>query len=295
MGIGDAIGVNGIAHGQGAHGVWGESDLWEGVHGVSHGNAAGVAGFNDAAPGSPGQGVWGESQNGDGVNGIAHGQNAHGVWGESDLWEGVHGVSHGNAAGVAGFNDATGQGVWGESQNGDGVTGTAHGTGAGIHGVGGRGPAGYFDGNVLVTGDVVLINSNGDVAEDFDVADGVCPEPGTVLIIGPDGKLRDCTDAYDTRVAGVIAGAGNFKPAIVLQRIKSPNIRYPVALVGKAFCKVDAACASIQPGDLLTTSATRGHAMKLIDRSRAAGAILGKALGGLHRGEGLIPVLLTAC
>jgi hypothetical protein len=67
----------------------------------------------------------------------------------------------------------------------------------------------------------------------------------------------------------------------------------PVALVGKVYCLVDATFAPIEAGDLLTTSSTVGHAMKAVDRARAWGATIGKALAG-HRGDrGLIPILVT--
>jgi len=58
-------------------------------------------------------------------------------------------------------------------------------------------------------------------------------------------------------------------------------------------CKVDADIAPIKPGDLLTTSATKGHAQKAVDLGKAAGSILGKALGSLDKGKGAIPVLVT--
>lgn len=93
-------------------------------------------------------------------------------------------------------------------------------------------------------------------------------------------------------MAGVIAGAGDLKPAIVLQRIETCK-RTPIALIGKTFCKVDASFGSIKAGDLLTTSSTPGHAMKAVDYTRATGAILGKALQHLENGQGLIPILVT--
>lgn len=59
------------------------------------------------------------------------------------------------------------------------------------------------------------------------------------------------------------------------------------------YCKVDADIASINAGDLLTTSPTKGHAQKVLDQAHAAGAILGKALGSLKKGKGKIPVLIA--
>jgi hypothetical protein len=67
----------------------------------------------------------------------------------------------------------------------------------------------------------------------------------------------------------------------------------PVALMGKVYCKVDASYGPIRVGDLLTTSATPGHAMRATDRGLAFGAILGKALAGLEGGQALVPILVT--
>lgn len=36
-----------------------------------------------------------------------------------------------------------------------------------------------------------------------------------------------------------------------------------------------------------------GHAQKVLDPSKATGAIIGKALGALEKGKGRIPVLVT--
>ena len=49
----------------------------------------------------------------------------------------------------------------------------------------------------------------------------------------------------------------------------------------------------IEPGDLLTTSPTKGHAQKALDPDQAAGSIVGKALGSLKAGKGKLPVLVT--
>jgi hypothetical protein len=65
-----------------------------------------------------------------------------------------------------------------------------------------------------------------------------------------------------------------------------------VTLGAYAFCKVDADIAPIQAGDLLTTSPTKGHAQKAMDRTQASGAIIGKALASLAKGKGKIPVMV---
>ncbi len=94
-------------------------------------------------------------------------------------------------------------------------------------------------------------------------------------------------------VAQVGNGAGDYRPGIVLDRRSGSEPRVPVALVGKAFCKVDAETAAIELGDLLTTSANSGFAMKATDPARAFGAAIGKAMRPLPRGQGLIPVLIS--
>jgi hypothetical protein len=59
------------------------------------------------------------------------------------------------------------------------------------------------------------------------------------------------------------------------------------------WCKVDADCGPVEVGDMLTTSPTPGHAMRAVDPVRAFGAVVGKALGSLQSGRGLIPILVT--
>jgi hypothetical protein len=140
-------------------------------------------------------------------------------------------------------------------------------------------------------GDVLLFNA--DCAEEFDVENSETVEPGTVLVLADGTTLQPNEQAYDTRVVGVVSGAGDWRPAIVLDRRPSNPNRLPVALVGKVFCKVDADPTPIHVGDLLTTSDLRGHAMRALDPSRAFGSVLGKALGALETGRGLIPVLVA--
>ena len=145
--------------------------------------------------------------------------------------------------------------------------------------------------NATVSGDIMMANA--DCAEDFDV-DQQCPgEPGTVMVVGEAGVLQPGRLAYDKRVAGVISGAGDFKPGMVFDKRQSQSSRQPIALLGKVYCKVDAHYAPIEVGDLLTTSCTLGHAMKAIEPLKAFGAVIGKALRQLTEGQGLIPILIA--
>ena len=267
--INDAGGVG--LHGRSGPnvGLLGESKTGRGVHGVSNTNF-GVSGISNGFPG-----VSGTSLNGRGAEGLSTNR------------EGVVGISK-QSTGVFGFSEASGAGVMGQSTNG-----------VGIHGKGGK-LAGFFEGHVEVTGnievtgvgsDIRLINA--DCAEDFDVSGEIKVEPGTVMVLGDEGTLFESQQAYDKRVAGVISGAGDYKPAIVLDGGKSSGNRQPIALMGKVFCKVDAQVGTIQVGDLLTTSPTAGHAMVASEPVRAFGTIIGKALRPLVSGTGLIPILVA--
>ena len=66
-----------------------------------------------------------------------------------------------------------------------------------------------------------------------------------------------------------------------------------VALSGRVYVLADAANGPIKPGDMLTTSATPGHAMKVTNHQHAQGAILGKAMSALDQGQGMVLVLVT--
>jgi hypothetical protein len=140
-------------------------------------------------------------------------------------------------------------------------------------------------------GDIFL--NNADCAEDFDFSKPDEIEPGTVVVIQEESELQKSTAAYDKRVAGVISGAGDYKPGIVLDKKDSGENRKPVALMGKVYCKVEATHAPIEVGDLLTTSSIPGHAMKATDPLRAFGAVIGKALRPLKSGQGMIPILIA--
>jgi hypothetical protein len=141
-------------------------------------------------------------------------------------------------------------------------------------------------------GDVQLVNA--DCAEDFNISGGRLVEPGTVMVLGDQDALKSSEHAYDKRVAGVISGAGDCKPGIVLDKQPSQQgNRSPLALLGKVFCKADARYGAIDVGDLLTTSDTPGHAMKAADPSKAFGSVIGKALRPLREGQGLIPILIA--
>jgi hypothetical protein len=154
---------------------------------------------------------------------------------------------------------------------------------------------GDYGQGVEVMSDLVVdgkVRSSGaDCAEQFDLAADAAGEPGTVMVIGADGKLAPCATAYDSKVAGVVSGAGALKTAFVLN--DQAGHRAAIALMGTVYCWVDASRAPVSAGDLLTTSPTPGHAMRAVDADRRFGAVVGKALGTLADGTGLIPILVA--
>jgi hypothetical protein len=146
---------------------------------------------------------------------------------------------------------------------------------------------------------VITITGGADIAEGFDVTshNDVKPRPGLVVSIDPKriGQLQVAGRAYDRRVAGIISGANGVNPGLLLGQEQSvASGEFPVANVGRVWCYCDADVGGpIVAGDLLTTSSTPGHAMKVTQHDRAGGATLGKAMSSLESGQGLVLVLVS--
>jgi hypothetical protein len=142
----------------------------------------------------------------------------------------------------------------------------------------------------------LTIRGGSDLAEPFKLSSGnENVLQGSVMVIDGEnaGQLKVSTEAYDTRVAGVISGANGIHPGIQMQQQGLLEGGKNVALTGRVYVLADAGNGAIQPGDLLTTSDTPGHAMKVSDHAKAQGAILGKAMSGLKEGRGMVLVLVT--
>jgi len=286
-----------------------------GVHGIHTGSGMRIcyAVMGELARGTAA--VKGEAGGPSGAGGEDQFSNS-GVWGDSTLGPGVSGSSSA-AEGVVGVGTI---GVSGSSSAAEGVLGAGtigvHGSGAriGVLGVTDSGEAavrgehkaagfaGFFEGKVGVThdlnvngnittlGDVRL--SGADLAEEFTVCGEIEAEPGCVMVLAGDDQVQVSREAYDRRVAGVVSGAGSYRPGLILDRRADPT-RRPLALTGKVWCRVDAQWGRVEIGDLLTTSPTPGHAMRADDPARAFGSVIGKALRPLTTGRGLIPVLIA--
>ena len=308
-GVADAgTGVAGIS--DSGIGLFGESKKNEGVRGVSRSAHAGVVGINrspaprlapishgDPEATSGGNGGWFESSQGEGVRG----------WSKTRHHGGVVGVNTDGGVGVFGTSD-TGVGVWGTSIDYEGIHAETKSTRTAAMAAYQKNPqsdtaalyvkhdgnrtAAVFVGNIVVTGEIRLANA-ADCAEDFDISAGSAAEPGTVMALNDEGALQESFRPYDKRVAGVISGAGTYKPGLILDKHETQSDRRPIALLGKVFCKVDAQFGAIEVGDLLTSSPSPGHAMKASDPLKAFGAVIGKALSQLKEGQGLIPILIA--
>jgi len=168
----------------------------------------------------------------------------------------------------------------------------------GFVGIGNTAPAKTLD----VTGD---INASGTItggtitAKYQDVAEWVQSSQdlpaATVVILDP-GKSNQVvasTEAYDSRVAGVIS----LKPGVTLG--EGGEGRVLVATTGRVKVKVDASNGPINIGDLLVSSDKEGVAMKSVPveiggvRIHRPGTLIGKALEPLAQGTGEILVLLS--
>ena len=284
-------------------GVVGQSTNAPGVHGKTSSDkdsavfaqhtGQGIGVFASGAGG----GVVGQSTNGPGVHGKTSSDKDSAVFAQH-TGQGIGVFASGAGAGVVGVS-TSGPGVHGKtSSDKDSAVFALHsGQGIGVFATSAKGLAGFFQGDVHVTGshtvEVDILLKGGDCAEHFDVSSLAEAEPGTVMVVNDDGRLEPSERAYDKRVVGVVSGAGDLKPGIVLDKRQTQSDRMPIALLGKVYCKVDARHTAVDVGDLLSASATPGHAMKAVDPLQAFGSVIGKALRPLKAGKGLIPILIA--
>ena len=144
----------------------------------------------------------------------------------------------------------------------------------------------------------IQITGGADIVEPFNVTkefrDHVLP--GMVMAIDVDnpGRLRIADKEYDRTVAGIISGANGINPGLTMSHQGTDaDGTHPIALSGRLYALADASYSSIQAGDLLTTSNTAGHVMKVTDYTKAHGAIIGKAMTPLEKGRGHVLVLVS--
>jgi hypothetical protein len=159
----------------------------------------------------------------------------------------------------------------------------------------GGGQVYYSDGTVQSTAWNGVL-TGGDYAESVNVSGGRKEyEPGDVLIIDPasEGNFLKSSAPYSTAVTGIYST----KPGVVGRRQRTArahmNEEVPMAMTGIVPTKVSAENGPIKPGDLLVTSSKPGYAMKGTDRTQMLGAVIGKALGHLDSGVGVIEAVVT--
>jgi len=116
--------------------------------------------------------------------------------------------------------------------------------------------------------------------------------PGDVVEIDPNtpGQFRLAATPNSTLVAGVIST----QPGMSLGSGDSNdegNTGPQLALAGRVPVKVSAENGAIHAGDLLVASSTPGYAMRA-PANPAPGTVIGKALGMLEGGTGLINMLV---
>jgi hypothetical protein len=138
--------------------------------------------------------------------------------------------------------------------------------------------------------------SGGDYAESVNVSGGREEyEPGDVLVIDPtsEGNFLKSSAPYSTAVTGIYST----KPGLVGRRQLTARAHMkeevPMAMTGIVPTKVSAENGPVKPGDLLVTSSKPGYAMKGTDRTQMLGAVIGKAIGHLDSGAGVIEAVVT--
>lgn len=233
-----------------------------------------------------------------------------GVEGTSSSWLGVKGFST-SFVGVRG--DGGIYGVQGTSGSGTGVRGyggnygVAGDSNSGVGVLAGSQTGNLIEGWVLATRRFHITNSGTYVAgSDFAEAlpargDRASYEPGDVLVASADASatVDKTSRPYDARLVGVYSTRPGMLGADKNGTSRVDENELPVAIVGIVPTKVSTENGPIQAGDLLTTSATPGYAMKAspgrVGRVRVyrTGTILGKALEPLKEGRGVIKVLVT--
>jgi hypothetical protein len=166
-------------------------------------------------------------------------------------------------------------------------------------GIGKANPSEALDvvGNINATGDITAVGSIS--AKYQDVAEWVPStqklSAGTVVVLDAarNNHVQASSEAYDTRVAGVVSA----QPGLILG--EGGDGKVMVATTGRVKVRVDASRGPVRIGDLLVTSGAEGVAMKSVpfDMGGTAihrpGTIIGKALEPLEKGVGEILVLLS--
>ncbi len=101
--------------------------------------------------------------------------------------------------------------------------------------------------------------------------------------------LQRSTEPYQLSVVGVHSTEPGFVGGKGID--SSSEGRVPLAIMGVVPVKVSAENGAIRPGDLLVASVMPGHAMRA-SGDPPNGTVIGKALGSLEQGTGVIQMLV---
>jgi hypothetical protein len=152
-----------------------------------------------------------------------------------------------------------------------------------------RSGKGYFNGGTQSSG----ADFAESVAVDRDRAEF---EPGDVIVVDITSDRRFSLSAE--RESTLVAGVYSTKPALLgtTHDVAGDGAKLaeeiPLGIVGIVPTKVCDENGPVRRGDLLVTSSIPGHAMRAGPSVRP-GTILGKALGAVEQGRGVIEVLVT--
>ena len=145
--------------------------------------------------------------------------------------------------------------------------------------------------------DEIQINGGSDLAEMFEINE-IEEEitPGMVVSLDEEnpGELKITDRIYDTKIVGIISGANGVKPGILMgQKGSSAFGDDMITLSGRTYVKANVVGGPIKVGDFLTSSPTKGEAMKVKNFRRARGSIIGKAMTPMEEGTGYVLVLVN--
>ena len=155
---------------------------------------------------------------------------------------------------------------------------------------------GSYSNKGRITTNELQITGGSDLSEFFNLSDYNAIEKGMVVSIDENnpGHLKISQTAYDKKVAGIVSGANNIEPGLIMsQKGTIADGEHLIALSGRVYCKTDATKSPVEIGDMLTSSDLPGFAMKATDKEKASGAIIGKAMTSLKSGKGLVLVLVS--
>jgi hypothetical protein len=289
---GEALATSG-----GTYGVHGKttSPSGTGVYGEATATTSSAIGVHGQTSAPSGKGVYGQASASSGVT--------YGVYGDSNSAQGYGGYFVNQSSGVAlkvvqaaSVNDQPVFEVWATAadrefyvdSDGDVFADGGYKCGVNIDDVDLFGGA-VFGQRETSLDPCLQDNAPADFAEMLPTAETTPLEPGDVLVIDGEGRLTRSDVAYQPNVIGVYST----RPSFLGNAQFANEAGYaPLAVVGVVPVKATLENGPIQPGDMLTTSSTPGHAMRCEGVESCFGRSIGKALSGLETESGQIQMLV---